>query len=405
MKKMLYVAWNALLLLRKDRMAVVWMVLLPLGLTFIAGLVFGGLGEGDETTVIDLPVVDLDGGELATAVINTFLEAENLRVETKYDEQKARQLVADGKRVGAVIIPAGFSDAVSSGHPTELELIIIPANQTAPLLAGMVRGVTSNIAGIQTTVNVTIAELQQVARDLNLDYDEVAERVTSIAVEQLKNPLVTAHVTTVGQSESEDVEFDIFEQVVPGYAVMFAMFAVMSAAGAILEEKEQGTFKRLVISPITSWSLLGGKLLAQFLIGVGQVALMFVFGAFVFGVNLGDSLLGLALITLATCWATTSLGILLIAVIRSHQQAHAISTLVILGFSALGGAWFPFFWMPKAVQMVARITLVAWAMEGYNRLIILDKGLSAVWVNIGALVIYGAICFAIGVKLFRFRET
>ena len=41
MKKVLHIALNELLLLRKDKMAVIWMIVLPLGMTFIGGLVFG----------------------------------------------------------------------------------------------------------------------------------------------------------------------------------------------------------------------------------------------------------------------------------------------------------------------------------------------------------------------------
>jgi ABC-2 type transport system permease protein len=200
-------------------------------------------------------------------------------------------------------------------------------------------------------------------------------------------------------------EPDAAAQIVPGYAVMFAMFSVLSAAGGILDEKERGTFKRLLIAPIPQWSLLGGKLLAQFLVGVAQILLMLVFGVLVFGMNLGNSPFGLLLITLATCWATTSLGILLVAVIRSRKQIHPITTFVILGSSAVGGSWFPLFMMPKWLQQVARITLVAWAMEGYNRLMILGGVLADVWVDIGVLFLYGAVCFAVGLKLFRFREA
>jgi ABC-2 type transport system permease protein len=198
---------------------------------------------------------------------------------------------------------------------------------------------------------------------------------------------------------------DAAAQIVPGYAVMFAMFSVLSAAGGILDEKERGTFKRLLIAPIPQWSLLGGKLLAQFLVGVSQILLMLVFGVLVFGMNLGNSPLGLLLITLSTCWATTSLGILLVGVIRSRKQIHPITTLVILGSSAIGGSWFPLFMMPKWLQQVARITLVAWAMEGYNRLMILGGVLADVWLDVGVLFLYGAICFAVGLKLFQFKEA
>jgi len=404
MKKLLYIALNELLLLRKDKMAVVWMIILPLGMTTIMGLVFGGFGGGSEAVVIDLPVVDRDGGEMAAVVLDILSQTENLHVEMEYDEESARQLLADGKRAGVVLIPSGFSAAITSGQPTALELIVTPGGQTAPLLEGMARGVTSGFSNVQTTVQVAISEVQLATGSTDLDYEGIASRVAATALERLEDPPVRTRITTVGGG-SEEEEFNIFGQVVPGYAVMFAMFTVLSAAGGILEEKERGTFKRLLISPIPRWSLLGGKLLAQFLMGVGQIALMFLAGALIFRVQLGNSLLGLLLITLATCWATTSLGILLVAVIRSRKQIHPITTLIILGSSAIGGSWFPLFMMPKAVQQVGRVTLVAWAMEGYNRLMILGGSLADVWVDIGVLILYGAVCFAVGLKLFRFKEA
>jgi ABC-2 type transport system permease protein len=402
MKKLLHIAWNELLLLLKDRMAVIWMVVLPLGMTLIGGLVFGGLGGGSEAVMIDLPVVDQDGGEMAALVLDILSQTGNLNLETVHDEETARELVAGGDRTGAVVIPPGFSTATMSGQSTALELIVVPGGQTAPLLEGMVRGVTSAFSNVQATVEVAISEVQRATGSTDLDYEGIAGRAVATALERLHDPPVRAQVTSVGGAEES---FDVSNQIVPGYAVMFAMFTVLSAAGGILEEKERGTFKRLLISPIPRWSLLGGKLMAQFLVGVGQIMLMFIFGMLVFRVNLGSSALGLLLVTLAMCWATTSLGILLVAVIRSRKQIHPITTLIILGSSAIGGSWYPLFMMPKWLQQVARITLVAWAMEGYNRLMILGGGLADVWVDIGVLVLYGAICFAIGLKLFRFKEA
>jgi ABC-2 type transport system permease protein len=389
-------------LLLKDRMAVIWMVVLPLGMTLIGGLVFGGLGGGSEAVMIDLPVVDQDGGEMAALVLDILSQTGNLNLETVHDEETARELVADGDRAGAVVIPPDFSAATMSGQPTALELIVAPGGQTAPLLEGMVRGVTSAFSNVQATVEVAISEVQRATGSTDLDYEGIAGRAVATALERLHDPPVRAQVTSAGGAEES---FDVSNQIVPGYAVMFAMFTVLSAAGGILEEKERGTFKRLLISPIPRWSLLGGKLMAQFLVGVGQIMLMFIFGMLVFRVNLGSSALGLLLVTLAMCWATTSLGILLVAVIRSRKQIHPITTLIILGSSAIGGSWYPLFMMPKWLQQVARITLVAWAMEGYNRLMILGGGLADVWVDIGVLVLYGAICFAIGLKLFRFKEA
>lgn len=402
MKKLLYIALNELLLLRKDRMAAVWMIILPIVLTLIAGLVFGAFGGESAAVVIDLPVVNQDQGEMAAVVLDILSETGALNLETAYDEDGARELVSSGERAGAVVIPAGFTAAVTSGQPTALGLIVAPGGQTAPLLEGMVHAVSSALANMQTTVEVALSEVQRAAGTQDLDHEGVSGRAVATALDRLRNPLIRTQVTAVG---SEEEEVDAAAQIVPGYAVMFAMFSVLSAAGGILEEKERGTFKRLLISPIPPWSLLGGKLLAEFLVGVAQILLMLLFGVLVFDMHLGKSPLGLLLITLATCWATTSLGILLVAVVRSRKQIHPITTLVILGSSAIGGAWFPLFMMPKWLQQVARITLVAWAMEGYNRLMILGGVLADIWLQIGVLLLYGAVCFAVGLRFFRFKEA
>lgn len=157
MKKPFHIALNELLLLLKDRMAVIWMIILPLGMTAIMGLVFGRFGGGSEAVVIDLPVVDHDGGEMAAVVLDILSQTENLHLETEYDEETARQLVTDGKRPGAVVIPSGLSADVTSGQPTALELVVVPGGQTAPLLEVMVRGVVSGFYNVQTTVEVATA--------------------------------------------------------------------------------------------------------------------------------------------------------------------------------------------------------------------------------------------------------
>jgi len=165
MRKLLHITMNEILLLVKDKMAVVWMIILPLGMTVIAGFAFGGFSAESETVVIDLPVVNHDGGEMAAVVLDILSQTGSLHMEMEYDEESARQLVTDGKRAGVVIIPSGFSSAISSGQPTALELIVAPGGQAAPLLEGMVRGVTSGFSGVQITVDVAISEVQRAHRE------------------------------------------------------------------------------------------------------------------------------------------------------------------------------------------------------------------------------------------------
>jgi linearmycin/streptolysin S transport system permease protein len=49
----------------------------------------------------------------------------------------------------------------------------------------------------------------------------------------------TVQALTAGKA----VKISTFDQIVPGCAIFFALFGVNAAAGTILQEKEDGTFR------------------------------------------------------------------------------------------------------------------------------------------------------------------
>ncbi len=57
------------------------------------------------------------------------------------------------------------------------------------------------------------------------------------------------------------------------------------------------------------------------------------------------------------------------------------------------------------MQNVSKITLNSWAMQGFNGLMIFDKSFVQVLPYIGALFLYGLICFGVAYRSFRFREA
>ena len=81
---------------------------------------------------------------------------------------------------------------------------------------------------------------------------------------------------------------------------MFALFGLQAAAGTILQEKEDGTFHRLLIAPIQKYALLGGKLLAQFLLTLAQLLVLFALGYLVFHLTINNWLAVILLLIVAS---------------------------------------------------------------------------------------------------------
>lgn len=199
------------------------------------------------------------------------------------------------------------------------------------------------------------------------------------------------------------ISINSFDQIVPGYSVFFALFSINAVAGTILQEKEDGTFRRLLIAPVSRFSLLGGKMLAQFLLTLLQLSILFTIGYFAFHLDI-PNWFSLALLLIGTSFAATGLGLILVSVVKTRRQLNPVVTLVVLLTSAIGGAWWPLFIEPSWMQQIAKIGITAWAMEGLNGVMLFGKDFTQILPDILGLLAYGLICFVIATRLFRFQE-
>jgi len=88
-------------------------------------------------------------------------------------------------------------------------------------------------------------------------------------------------------------------------------------------------------------------------------------------------------------------GMLLASVCRTRAQLGALSTLVILIMSSVGGSMFPRFLMPETMQKAGLLTINAWAIDGFTKVFWRDEPLSHLWPQVLVLVAVGAVLFAI----------
>ena len=111
--------------------------------------------------------------------------------------------------------------------------------------------------------------------------------------------------------------------------------------------------------------LLAGKWLLMTLVGIVQVTIMFAWAQLAFGVDLVGHLPGFAVMTAVTAAAASSFALTLAAVCRNRAQLNAVSVILILCMSALGGSMVPRYVMSETMQQVGKITFNAWALDGY----------------------------------------
>jgi ABC-2 type transport system permease protein len=167
---------------------------------------------------------------------------------------------------------------------------------------------------------------------------------------------------------------------------MFLLFSAAGAGGALIEEAESGTIDRILATRVTMGTLLGGKLLYLTGLAVSQLTLMFLWAFLFFGLEIPAALIPAVLVmTLATGVAASSFGLLLASVCRSRMQLVALSNLLILAMSALGGSMFPRFLMPEKMQRLGLLTINGWSLEGFQRIFWREESALAILPYAGVL--------------------
>ena len=142
-------------------------------------------------------------------------------------------------------------------------------------------------------------------------------------------------------------------------------------------------------------SLLLGKLTFNSMLAFAQLVLMFVWGWAVFKLDFWSHIPGFVVMGVCTAVAVASFGILLASICRTRAQLGALSTLVILVMSSIGGSMFPRFLMPEAMQKAGLLTINAWAIDGFTKIFWRDEPISHLWPQVLVLVGIAIVLFAI----------
>src|SRR5262249_49824065 len=147
------------------------------------------------------------------------------------------------------------------------------------------------------------------------------------------------------------------------------------------------TLERLLTSNVGMTGVLAGKWLYVTLLGMLQISVMFLWGAFAFRLDFFDHLPGFLVMTAATAAAAAGFGLVLATLCRTRAQLGALSTILVLVQSALGGSMFPRFLMSEGMQKMGLFTFNAWALDGYIKVFWRNAPIVELWPQVLALML------------------
>jgi ABC-2 type transport system permease protein len=119
------------------------------------------------------------------------------------------------------------------------------------------------------------------------------------------------------------------------------------------------------------------------------------------GVNYLNEPLGTLLVSVALCLWVAAMGLLIGVLAKSDDQVVLFSMVAMFLFSALGGTWFPLEASGGAFAAIGRLMPSAWAMTGYQNILIRGLDLSSAWMPAAILLAYACGFFLLAVWRFR----
>jgi len=154
-------------------------------------------------------------------------------------------------------------------------------------------------------------------------------------------------------------------QAVSGTAVMMLLFGLAAMGAGLLEEKENGTLKRLLYAPIRASHILLGKTIASNIVALLQLSVLFLYAAYAFKLDLGKNTPALITMMITTAFACSGFGMFLASIAKSRQQVQMLSSVIVLSMSAIGGSMIPTFLMPAFMQKLSVVSINYWSIQGF----------------------------------------
>jgi ABC-type Na+ efflux pump permease subunit len=323
-----------------DRLAMGMFILFPFLFIVMFNLLLSNVNASDPR--LQLHLVSLESNGLSQHIIQSLVTVDETKLKPgdpqiiwDQDYNQAKADVQSGKIDGFLAFPADFTQALTTGQKTSLEVYAKPETTNARMaLNGLAQSLVSQLES-DRVIALSLISIQGQNGGNSADMQQT---FAGIFGNQNANnqSLIAFQAEDLGQLKPISAS----SYVVPGYLVMFVFFAAAVSAVEIIRERKNHTLERLLASSVTRESILGGIYLGIVFKGLVQIAIFWTMGILVFHVDMGFAPWAVLLISLLMVLMSAAFSVMLSTLARTDRGASAAATLCSLlwrPWAAAGG--------------------------------------------------------------------
>ena len=382
---------------------------LPLVMSAIFALVFGGGGATDIT--IKVLLFDEDDSLLSMLLKGAGSSSQTENLDIVPVGVEGFDMMERGEASALIHLPEDFTMDYLDGRRTTIEVVTNPSERFLPMVVEEGVGIGAVVLSQASLVfRSELEQMGQLAKDEGFPADPVIAGLSSGINRKLAGlesflfpPVVDLETTTLKPEgpEEDSQDMNILAYFLPGFSIMGILFPAQSATRDILLDRESGLLRHLLTAPVSPIDYLLGKCLSVFTVtALGFVILVGI--GIAGGIDWGPPLAVGALV-LASALAAAGLLLFIMSLVGSERQGDTLTTIVIIVSSMLGGAFMPVSQMPAFLKPISAATPVFWSTDGFTQLIINGGGLPDIVPNLVVLTAVGLVLMALGAALLRHK--
>lgn len=329
-----------------------------------------GYALDNDVKHMPLIVLDEDRTQESRVIIQRLENTQTFRfVGEVWSVDELASALRQGKAYAGVQIPPDFTRDLRAGRTAHVQILIDGSSSTIALQA------------LNTALGVTLRD------SVLLLLNESGRRAPPVELrpQVLYNPAMRSP--------------NFF---VPGViGVVLQIATTFATAMSLVRERERGTLEQLLVSPLSRWGLMLGKLFPYLCIGMAMAVGLFAIMNWLFKVPIAGSVTALLVGTLIYVFALLSLGLLVSTRAQNQMQALQMSMVMILPSVFFSGFIFPRETMPWIFYAIGSVLPTTYFISLLRGIILRGAYFPEYWENMLILAIMGAVLFALCVLRFR----
>lgn len=185
-------------------------------------------------------------------------------------------------------------------------------------------------------------------------------------------------------------------------ALFITISAVLSLVTIVSIYRDAGILKRLRVTPLRPWTILGAHVIVKlFLTGV-TMALMVTAGRRYFPVGPSVSLLSFGAALIVSTASILSVGFLIASLVPTARFAQPVGALILYPMIPLSGLFVPLESLPRSLQLIGSALPITYAVGLLKGIWRGDPWLAHL-TDVAALIVVFVVCTALSTKLFRWE--